>query len=417
MVRARSRRSPWTRRRDRVAAVSLAVGVALAGVLAWRTGDSVATEQVTTGEPAPELQPPTRAPESFAQLWSAPSSVTTVPVTVGGTVVTAEDGAVTGRHARTGEPRWSYTRDLDLCALSDHWDKVTAAYRKEDGCSEVTQLSPESGHRTAQRNGDAQADALLIGDGSHLVTTGETLLNAWSEDLVRTMEYGDVPAKVHPGKQPRQGCAYGSVTVAAGQVGLVERCPDDDTDRLTVIGTTHQADDEMRSDEPDERYSTTLDGTSARVIAMSGEEPGLAAVATGEDQQLVVYGPDGERLAGYQLQLPADDLAGDPDGRVVATSRTGDTVYWYTGSGTIALAGADLEPQWSLPDTLGPPVAYGDELLMPIDGGLAVVEADTGKAERTISVDRGAYSGPVRLATSGPVLLEQRAGKLVALAG
>ncbi|MDV6013874.1 PQQ-binding-like beta-propeller repeat protein [Haloechinothrix sp. LS1_15] len=398
-----------------MAAVAVAVLAAAAAGVVWITSDSAATEQRTATEPAPSLEEPEAVPDSFTELWNASSGATVEPVAVGGTAITAGDGVVVGRDARTGEHRWSYRRDLALCSVIAVDGEVTAAYRKGEHCSEVTQLDGRTGNRTAQRTGEADSEIRLLSDGSHLVAAGPTLLNAWSQDLVRTMEYGDVPAPAHPGRQPRPDCRYGSVAVAAGQVGVVERCPEDDAERLTLVATTHQVDDELRSEEPDVLFSELLDGESAQVVALSAAEAGWTAVAVGEHQRLVVYTPDGERHAEYELELPEGDLAGDPHGMAAATARTEAGVYWFTGSGTIALTEHELEPRWTLPGTLGTGTTFAGELLVPIEGGLAVIDEETGEATRTINVDRGAYAGPVRLAATGPVLLEQRGDELVAL--
>ncbi len=52
---------------------------------------------------------------------------------------------------------------------------------------------------------------------------------------------------------------------------------------------------------------------------------------------------------------------------------------------------------------------------MPIKGGLAVLNESDGSTIRTVGVDRRGYNGLVRLATVGPVLLEQRGTTLAAL--
>jgi hypothetical protein len=62
---------------------------------------------------------------------------------------------------------------------------------------------------------------------------------------------------------------------------------------------------------------------------------------------------------------------------------------------------------------LGPAVAYADHLLVPVPGGLRVLDPANGAELRTLPVDRP--PGPVRLATLGEMLLEQRAGEVVAL--
>jgi outer membrane protein assembly factor BamB len=112
------------------------------------------------------------------------------------------------------------------------------------------------------------------------------------------------------------------------------------------------------------------------------------------------------------LDVPATELT-DPPGGVAAVTSDGDRVYWWTGSQTIALDAADLTPLWTMPGTLGPAVGYGGSVLVPVPGGLAVLDGTTATPQWTIPVDRPA--GPVRLATAGDVLLEQRGSEVVAL--
>ncbi|GAA5128405.1 hypothetical protein [Haloechinothrix salitolerans] len=430
-----ARRSPWTSIRNRVVAVLLTLAVVTAGVLVWLTSDSRATHAETTdGEPRP-LAMPDDVPERFAEAWRAPSAATPRPVTDGASVVTGDGGTVTGRDPLSGQERWRYERDRELCTVSDAWSTAMALYERHspagDWCSEVTQLDMATGERTAQRNGNAELGTRLIDDGSHAVTTGENLLNVWSQNLVRTMEYGQVPAPVEPGRQPRPGCDYGSVAVASGKIGVIERCDDDATDRLTVFGTTNTVDGETKSDEPNVFFTTLLDSENARVVALvdrheSDENDYLVAVAFGDAKKLAIYDGNGNKTAQYSLDLPAAALTSDPEGRVEPVARTGSGVYWSAGASTIALDTKNLRPRWTLHGTTGTGTLFAGELVLPIRGGLAVIDEPSGEVERTISVDRGndggaengdegSLAGPIRLAAAGPVLFEQRGGTLVAL--
>ncbi|MPZ00385.1 MAG: hypothetical protein GEU97_20865 [Actinophytocola sp.] len=422
-----ARRSPWTRTRDRVIAVLLTLAVVGVGVLVWLTSESRATHAETAdGAPRP-LATPDELPDRFEELWRAPSAATPRPVTDGSSVVTGDGGAVTGRDPLTGQERWRYERDLDLCTVSDTWSTAMALYQRHspagDWCSEVTQLDMATGARTAQRNGNAELGTQLIDDGSHAVTTGENLINVWSQSLVRTMEYGNAPAPVEPNRQPRPGCDYGSVAVAAGKVGVIERCDDDATDRLTVFGTTHTVDGETKSDEPKVFFTTLLDSENARVVALvdqheSAENDYLVAVAFGDAKKLAIYDGNGNKTAQYQLDLPAAALTSDPAGHVEPVAGTSDGINWSTGASTIALDAENLRPRWTLHGTTGTGTLFGRQLVLPVRGGLAVIDEESGKVERTIPVDRGNAEdteGPIRLAMAGPVLLEQRGPTLVAL--
>jgi hypothetical protein len=408
-----ARPSPWNRKRDRVLAAVIAAAFLAGGSLVWATSDSQATtSQLATAPPAVP-PPPGAVPGSLAQIWQYRSAATPVPVAEDNTVVTADNGEVDGRDPLTGQIRWRYARsNLSFCTVASAWSKVNAVYQKtgvnnEAGCSEVTQLDPGTGRRTAQRNGDAELGTRLVSDGSNVTTTGKKLLDTWRDDLVKTMEYGQVPAIVKPAAQPRVGCTYGSVAAAAGKVGVIERCPGDPADRLTVYKATGG-----EADEPKPVFSAVLAGRSAKLVAMSGE---YAAVALPEQKMLVIYGPDGNERSAYPLDLPASDLAQDPPGGVVTTSRTASGIYWFTGSKTMALSLDDLTPRWTLDNTLGPGISFANQLVVPIKGGLAVLNEGDGSTVRTVGVDRHGYLGPVELGSMGPILLEQRGDTLAAL--
>src|SRR5690606_24613757 len=102
---------------------------------------------------------------------------------------------------------WHYERDLPLCTVGEAWSSALAVYRKSSGCSEVSRLDLATGRLQAQRNGDAELGTRLLSDGTHVLATGRKLLNVWSRDLIRTMEYGRVPAPVEPDRQHRPGCS------------------------------------------------------------------------------------------------------------------------------------------------------------------------------------------------------------------
>ncbi|OXM56870.1 hypothetical protein CFP71_11175 [Amycolatopsis thailandensis] len=404
----RARRSPWNRTRDRVIAAAIVALVAVTGVVIGVNSDSAATvTQVATTLP-PGLPPaPAQVPGSLTELWQAPSSSTPVPIGEANSVVTAEKGEVLGRDPYTGDVRWRYSRDLELCTVALAGIKVDAVYRKDTGCSEVTQLDTGTGRRTAQRNGDAELGTRLVVDGSHVTTTGKKLLNTWRDDLVKSMEYGQVPAIVNANKQPRTGCTYGTVAAAAGKIGVIERCPGDPADRFTVYRATND-----EADDPKVDYSTVLAGKNAKVVAMSGD---LALIVLPEEKLLVIYGGDGVQKSAYPLDAPAADLAQDPEGGIMPIAWTAQGVYWFTGSKTMAFSRDDLTPRWSLNGSVGPGVTFGEQLVVPIKGGLAVLDELSGTTIRTVGIDRRGYNGPVQLSSVGPVLLEQRGPTLVAL--
>lgn len=404
----KARRSPWNRGRDRVIAGAIVVVVAVVTAIVAVNSDNLHTSRALADPPHALPAPPTSVPGSMTQLWQAPSSATPIPIGQSDSVVTADGSEVAGRDPLTGQIRWHYTREnLQLCTVDTAWGRVNAVYHKSMGCSEVTQLDPATGRITAQRNGDAELGTRLINDGSHVTTTGKHLLDTWRDDLVKSMEYGKVPFLQNANKQPRPNCTYGTVAAGADKIGVIERCPGDRTDRLTVYKATAE-----HEDEPKVTYTALLAGKRARVIAMSGD---LTGVLLPDQKLYVVYGADGSQKAAYPMDLPAADTANDPVGGTEATTRTAAGIYWYTGSKTVALSRDDLSPRWTLDGTLGPGITFATQLVVPIRGGLAVLNEMNGATLRTVGIDRGAYTGPVRLTALGPVLLEQRGPTLAAL--
>lgn len=404
---ARARRSPWNRRRDRVIAALLAVIAVAGAVLVWVGSDSRATIQQTADGPPPLPGEPADVPATLTEAWRAPSPATPEPVAEESTVVTGSGGEVAGRDPRTGEVRWRYARDLALCTVEAEWTTALAVYRKDTGCSEVTQLDPATGARTGQRNGDAELGTRLVGDGGHVTTTGDRLLNTWRNDLVKSLEFGRVYATVNPERQPRPNCTYGTVAAASGRVGVIERCPNETGARLTVLKAAGE-----EADEPEQVFSQPLPERTAKLVAMSGA--GIAVVLP-QSGQLALYDPEGQQRRRFPLDVPAADLAREPEDGVMPTATGAEHVYWFTGSSTMALSRKDLTPQWTVRGTLGPGTSYANRYVVPIEGGLAVLDESTGETIRTVGVDRRGYRGDVELAAAGPVLLEQRGGTVVAL--
>jgi hypothetical protein len=416
-------------------AALVAVAALVAGLLVWWPSDIRATSAQLSQGLAAEPQPPAVFPPSLGETWRAPSSATPVPVAVGPSVVTGEGGEVAGRDPLTGEIRWWYRRDLTLCTVTSAWSLTVAVYRTGGrmlpgndsraggGCSQAVALNPADGslgqaHKpdepaqrpnTWQRHTDAELGTRLIFDGTYLTTSGTRLLTTWRSDLVQTMEYGALPAVVNPNKQPRSDCTYGSVSTAPGRIGVIERCGTDPSDRLTVYRATGR---ESKSDEPDVVSSILVGTRGARVVAMSASR--TAVLAPGP-ARLLVFDDQGQQRAAHRLDLPDQDLVGDPPGLVVPVAQAPGAVYWFTGSNTIALHGQELSPLWTIQNTLGPGTVFAGRMLVPVVDGIRVIDLTTGGLVGTAPVDRDGYTGQVTMSAIGPMVLEQRGATLVAL--
>ncbi|MEV4318591.1 hypothetical protein [Actinocrispum sp. NPDC049592] len=432
----RGPRTSFHRPRDFIAVVVLVVVVVAGGVLIGTSSDIAATTSQTAPDGIVEVPAePATLPPTFGETWRAESGATPVPVVAGGTVVTGNGNEVIGRDALTGEQRWRYARNIPLCTVSTGWQDAVAVYRrtetdlpdgaryKDGNCSEVTTLKSGSGERDRQRNGDAELGTRLLFDGTHMTATGKRLINTWRSDMVLTMEYGSVPDPVNPGKQPRPDCNYGSVAVASGRIGVIERCPSKtdptvfDNDRLSVYKPTAKD-----SDSPQVDFSIPLGTTGSRILAVTEPRtdcgdtcPKYVAVAEPNPSRIEVFDATGKPVASYPVSVPDTDFKGDPPGEAVWSTKGTAALFWFTGSKTIALSLTDLHPMWTVDDTLGPGAVMAGYLLVPVKDAIAVIDQNTGARVATAPVNRQGYTGPVQSAVVGPILLEQRGSTLVAL--
>lgn len=405
------------RRGDIVAAVALTVLLLVAATTLWRTGAVSGAESVPAQVPLAAPPAATVVPGGFEQAWRAPSAATSTPAVTGPAVVTGDGSTVTGRDARTGVEAWRYSRDLPLCTVGpgfpdadDKSGRVLALYQGNTGyCSELTALRPGTGVRVAARNPDVRPGTRLLADGAFVVQTGSGYLEVVRSDLVKTLEYGEITAPEQVGRQPRSGCTFASTALSVDRLGVLERCPGETTDRLTVLSP----DGPDGAETPQEEFSVLLPAAGATLVALSADR---AAVALPDPPRLQLLDRAGLQVGLVPLDVPGADLAAAPsDGGAAAVESDGDRLYWWTGSRTLALDASDLAPVWTVPDTLGPAVRYGPGLLVPVPAGLAELDPVRGTVLRTLPVPRDDPGAAVRPAVLGDVLLEQRGPELVAL--
>ncbi|GAA4037635.1 hypothetical protein GCM10022247_74330 [Allokutzneria multivorans] len=404
------------RKTDYVVAALIAITALVVAFIVQRTGDAAATVSRTSAQPMTQLPQPTALPPSFAEVWRAPSSATFTPVVAGPAVVTGEGGEMAGRDPLTGEKKWSYTRDLPLCTVGMSWGQAFAVYTKpgwtggngpqQGNCSEITGVDAATGKRVLARNGNAPSGTRLLSDGTHLVMTGKRLIEVVRFDLVKTLEYGKVEAEIQPNKQPRTNCEFGSIALGGSRLGVIERCPDDVSDRLTM-----QKPNPKDWDGPEVAFSTVLNGRGARLVAITEDR---TVIALPGPPRLVTYDVNGSQIDEQALSIPDSDLAGDPPGQVPQVVEGSSNSYWFTGSKLVALSTKELRPQWTVDGVVGSPTLFSGRLVVPVRDGLLVLDAVSGARIGSVPVRRD-EPGPVALATAGPVILEQRAGTLVAL--
>lgn len=398
---------PERRTRGDLTAVVVIVVVLLVGSgVLWWNSDARATVSQPAPEAVPFPQPPEAVPSTLREAWRAPSPTTPEPVVAGPVAVTARGGEVVGRDPATGEVRWRFARDIPLCTVGSEWGRAIAVYRKSHNCSEVTSLRGSTGELGPQRNSSAPFGTRLLSDGDRITATGRQTFETWRSDLVRTQRYGlptDIKNPDNNLKRPE--CDYSSLAVGEGRVGVIEECPNAPGDRITVLKASPEDDEQ-----PEEVFSSLLGSSRAAVVAVTKNR---VAVVLRDRSEMVVYDSDGTRRSSHPVRLPAPS---PPEANVRVESTTlADKVYWHTGTDTVALDPRTLSPLWTVPDTLGSGTVFAGELLVPVRGGLAVHDPNTGARLRVTPVERGDHRGPVRLDSVGGVLLEQRGDTVVAL--
>lgn len=411
MLRPRIPAPPWARvpaerrhRGDRLVAAVIVLLLAGAAVLYGAQSPAARTDSEPADRPATPPPAAGAVPARFAELWRAASPGTPTPTPAGAGVVVAEGSRVSGRDATTGAERWAYTRDLPLCTVAIADGRVAALYRNGEYCSELSTLDPDAGTRGPARTLDARPGARLIGADPVLVT-GPDYLETFRSDLVRTAEYGTVRALEEPGDQPRAGCSFLSFAAARDRAGVLERCPGEAGERLSVVRPSG-----TDGDRPEFDSSMLLGAQGAQLVAVSPER---SAVLLPGAPRLLLMDRGGRRVGEFPVAAGATRFV--PGDGVARTSTDDARRYWWTGGATVALDLRTLQPLWTVPGSLGPGTRYGDRLLVPVPGGLADVDPATGVVARTVPVDRAGWTGPVQVAAQGGLLVELRGTDVVVL--
>src|SRR5699024_4577444 len=287
-----------------VAVITAAV-LGLAALIWWSAPERATVSDPLRGDSPPPPAAAVAVPETAEQAWRVPSTVPGTPLIAADAAVTADGGTVTARDPHTGDRLWSYARPDELCAVAAQWDRVVAVYRTGSGCSEVTALDARTGVRAEQRSGPVDDRISLLSAGPHMFVIGADRAEVWRSDLVRTLAYGRVDAPAQPHRQPRTGCTFVSAGAAALQLAVLERCPDDDGERLTTL-----VPDPEDSTEPEVNGSLALTVDQVpvrggRIVAVTDDRVALAVDTPAP--RLAVLDPQGAQLADHPLPGPVAD--------------------------------------------------------------------------------------------------------------
>jgi hypothetical protein len=393
---------------DIAAAVTIAIVVAAVAALIWWTSDARATISRPAAVPAPNPTPAREVPASLKELWTAASPATTAPVLVGGTVATGDGRRVDGRDTATGESRWSYARDTDLCGVSWVYHYAVAVYRDDRGCGQVSTIDGSTGRRGAARSGYADQHVRLSSDGTTVLSVGSTRLELWRSDMVRMLAYGETDARVKPSNRGlHSGCTLESAAASSSAVSVLEACANEADVRLALLRPGKDDDEPQQHLVPEPGIRA---GSGARVLTVSATN--TAVYLPSPQPRVDVIDETGTTVASTLLPKP-------PSSSAVAT-QTGNLVTWWTGDALIVFDSTNLTQRYTIAAgettaPMGPGVMMAGQLLVPVTDGIGVYDPLSGANNRYIPVNRPPSRSPVIPAVSGSRVFEQRGDTVVAL--
>lgn len=394
-------------RTDVMVALAIGVVVVVTAALVWWTSDARATLSRPADAPVPALTPAKAVPESLRQLWTAPSGRTTMPLVVGGAVVTGDGRTVEGRDPATGDTLWSYARDLDLCGVSYVYQYAVAVYPDSRGCGQVSTIDAKTGQRGSARTSYADASVALSSDGTTVLSAGENRLELWRSDMVRMISYGALDARIKPDVPTLPLCRLVSAQASSSAVSVLEHCPRQSDLRLTLLRPSDE------EDTPDLKYvpqEGVAPDSGARVVAVADT---MTAVYVPTPKPVVnIVDETGETIASTPVERPPSPEA--------TMSRAGDLITWWTGDSLMVFSDNNFDYRYTVAPAgpnkpVGPATIMAGRLLVPVTDGYDVFDPATGRGERHIPVARPQSAAPVVPAVAGSTLLEQRGDELVAL--
>lgn len=390
------------------ATITLVMAMVAIGVLAY--GSAARSDFRTADGEQPVYGPAVEHPTSMSHLWSHRSAGTGAPLTTKGNLVTVDpDGTLVGRDAGSGEQRWAYSHAGELCAATFYADVLAAAFDGASGCSDVTSIDPTTQQYSSTRQSAFPDRMQLTSTWRHALAFSPERLEIWRDDLVRTIEYGDVPAPQEAGMQPRRDCTLLTADLTDDRFAVTERCPGDGSVRLTLSETVPED-----NREPEELASDVTGADGLWIIDVHDE--GVLALANRGGAWAVEWltGP-----ADHTTVMPLDHEPGlkpTPD----AVSGDDRQTRWFDGRDTHAFDRAAGHHRWSLPGATGPGLTGGwspdpeartgrDWVMVPLVDGLVSVDPDSGSVFTPFASESDAADGVTGLTQIGDILYERRA--------
>lgn len=393
---------------DLVAAATIAIVVAVVMSVIWWTSDARTTISRPAAVPALNPTQAREVPTSLKQLWAAASPATRAPVVVGGTVTTGDGRHVDGRDVVTGESRWSYTRDTDLCGVTWIYHYAVAVYRDDRGCGQISTIDGSTGRRGPARSSYADSRVHLSSDGTTVLSAGDTRLELWRSDMVRMLSYGEIDARIKPSSRGlHSGCTLESAAASPSTVSVLESCQNQPDLRVVLLRPGKE------EDEPEQRVVPepgVRPGSGARVLIVSQDN--TAVYLPSPQPRIDVIDATGTTVSSTLLARPPSTSA--------VVSQTGNLMTWWTGDALLVFELNNLTQRYTITAgettaPLGPGVMMASHLLVPVTGGIGVYDPVSGANNRYIPVNRPSSTATVIPAVLGSRIFEQRGDTLAAL--
>lgn len=400
-------------RRDLVAAAVIILVMAVTAAAVLLSGSAARSQFRAAEDEQPVYGPAVERPTSLNPLWSHASQGVGVPLTTKGNLVTIDDdGTLVGRDAGSGEQRWTYSHAGRYCAATFYADVLAAAFDGASGCSDVTALDPTTQQYTSTRQSHFPDARDLTATWRHALASSPERLEIWRDDLVRTVEYGSVEAPQEADMQPRADCTLGTADLTDERFAVAERCPGDDSARLTLSETVPED-----SRKPEDIASDTTGADDLWIIDVS--DTGVLALTDRNGTWAV------EWFTSPRQYSPVLRLDSEPAMKPGAPTVSGDDAQarWYDGDATHAFRNDNGQYSWTAGGATGPGLTGGwspdpdvstarDWVLLPVAGGFGLLDHDTGRETLRLGATSAEGEGVTGLAQIGDILYERRAGAI-----
>ena len=361
------------------------------------TGSAVTSEGILSS-------PPASLTEAYSLVDDAVPAAY-APLVGNGVVVTTSGSTATGTDASTGQTLWTYNRDVPVCSAGIIDGAAAIDYATGIGCGEVTSITLTQGTYKDNRAALADAPEMVapIQSNSSVGLVSGRRVELWRNDLVRTVEYGDVDVKQEPGFQPHENCTIDSALTRVEALSVVEMCDD---------GMWLRIQDAVPEDsrKPEVTHDVSLPPNS-HVVGISQTH---TAVAT--DTAITSFDTETGQPVSSSPISGADFSTLTPD--LPFTPQVGDlphNISWFNAGTLYLLHPTTLAVERTIAPALGTGVVIGNTLLVPVTEGIAQFDTTTWEPLATIPVDRHGYTGPVHLRAAGEALVEKRGGTVVGL--